>query len=244
MVFIVIFIYARIFVRCGNSILCDNDCVTYRAMLTFCKPCCCTSSLNCCVNYLGMRLLFNSILSNKHLRTYRTMLSLCKSCCLTCSFNYLVYYLRVTECGDWTSFLLVTFTNSFFKSRFCTSRIVNDIPLAITMLVSIFVGIISALIGVSAATKNNCYRNCNCSDACNHTTDNKRKLRFGSLRCRRFCNRFIRNRTFGRGGRLFLYFFVVLFFGEVILFVHNNVLTQYFFYALMGIFEHIISHFT
>ena len=82
--------------RC-NSILCYENCVTYRAVLAFGKTGSGTCSSNCCVNNLSMSERCNSFLRNENLVTYGAVLTLCKTGSGTCSSNCSVNNLSMSE---------------------------------------------------------------------------------------------------------------------------------------------------
>ena len=90
-----------------NYCLCNENFITYGAMLTFCKTCCCTCRCFSYVNYFCMTESVNYCLSNENLVTSATVLTFCKTCCCTCrSYRLINYYLMAKSCLEYFSTVL------------------------------------------------------------------------------------------------------------------------------------------
>ena len=83
--------------KCANGILCYENLVTYRAVLTFGKSCGGASRCNRFVAHLGVTKSSNGILCYENLITYRAVLTLGKSCGGASRSNRFVDHLGMTK---------------------------------------------------------------------------------------------------------------------------------------------------
>ena len=81
----------------SNNFLCYENCLTYRAVLTFGKTGLGTCGLYCRVNYDVVVELVNNFLCYENLVTYRAMLTFGKACLGTCRSLSCVDYFSVSE---------------------------------------------------------------------------------------------------------------------------------------------------
>ena len=132
---------------------------------------------------------WNSFLRCYNRIAFRTTLTFGQTCACTCRANCAINDLCMSKRIYTTHFLLAAFANSLLYTSRETGGRINNIPRAKSML-------------VRATAKNECHGNGNSRNSSNHTTDDKRQLRYGGLWSGNFCYRLARLRTFRRSSTL------------------------------------------